>query len=80
MQESWAIGDAVALPSLSCLHSLLHCLAAEFCCAVNTLGRGAQGKMVALGEAIWASHLQQGNAFVLAACNERLPTTGLNDG
>lgn len=36
--------------------------------------------MVALGEAIWASHLQQGNALSLAACNERLPTAGLNDG
>lgn len=35
---------------------------------------------MALGEAIWASHLQQGNAFVLAACTERLPTAGLNDG
>lgn len=35
---------------------------------------------MALGEAIWASHLQRGNAFALAACKERLPTAGLNDG
>lgn len=45
-------------------------------------GRGAQGERVALGEAIWVSHLQHGDgcdSFVLAACSERLWTTGPDD-
>lgn len=73
--------DVVSLPSvfarldsLLASHTKPHSMV-----RVEALRRGARGKRVALGETIWVSHLQQGygcDSFVLAACSERLRTTG----
>lgn len=43
---------------------------------------GARVETVALGEAIWVSHLQRSNgcdSYILAACSKRLPTIGPDD-
>lgn len=85
MQRSAAA--AASLPSIFArLDSLLAPRAEPHPVARSTRSRregaGIRRKKVALAKAIWVSHLQQGcrcDSSVLAACSERLATTGPDD-